>query len=174
MATTKCISANSVKVNAATIAQAGAVTDTAKNNDLSLSELNTYKRNYGSYVYKAVSTPSSGNIGTALAYGAGTFSSFVKGQYIMMVAGKYISGVATTLFQSPSSKIMNRPFNSIKVTHTVYLTGLQWSGNSYTYTRSAQAPDFLADKCLLDLGRLTYRTGSPTVTTQNYQTKYSM
>lgn len=178
MATTKCINANAQKLSgdAATIAAAGNVS--GKNSNKSLIELNTGSEQYGSTVMLAVSTESSGNLGTIKPYGAGVFQSFEKGQYIMKIAGNKISQVATTLFNGGANWMRQRPFNKIQVTHTGFLTSLSWSSNrdgqpTYTLTQSAQAPDFGADHETTTLGSLVYRTGKPIPVQEAYDTPSS-
>ena len=181
MAQTKCISANATKNNgAATIAQAGNVpSSNGLTNDLSMAELKSVNQSkYGSAVYKAVSAASSGNVGTGLSYSAGTFSSFQKNQYIMMVAGTHISGAATDRFKSPANRVNNRPFNLIKTTHTVYVTAMTWTGGrdggpTYSFTKTASAPDFGVDHETTTLGEFVYRTGKPLPTQADYPTPYS-
>lgn len=176
MATTKCINANPTKNNgAATLAQGGNVTSSI--NNLSLITLGHKKQEVGSYVVRAVSAASSGNLGTIKPYSAGVFSSFEKGSYIMKIAGTKISQVANTTMASGANYIKIRPFNKIQTTHTGFLTTFSWNSTRdgqpvYTLTQSAQAPDFLADHATT-LSELTYRTGKPLPTQADYDVSYS-
>lgn len=178
MATTKCISGNVQKKSgdAATIAAAGNVS--GKNTNKSLISLNVGSEQYGSTVKLAVSTESSGNIGTIKPYGAGVFQSYEKGQYIMKIAGNKISQVATNQFRGGANWMRQRPFNKIQSTHTGFLTALSWSSNrdggpTYTLTQSAQFPDFGIDKETTTLGQLAYRTGKPIPVQGDYSTPTS-
>jgi len=178
MATTKCISGNVQKNNAATIAQGGNVGNTAVNNSITLRTLAHKNQQVGSYVYQAVSAASSGNLGTIKPYTAGVFSSFEKGQYIMKIGGNKISQVATTTMKGGANYIKNRPFNKMQVTHTGFLTTFQWNSSRdgqpvYTLTQSAQAPDFGVDKETTTLGQLAYRTGKPLPVQGDYTTPNS-
>ncbi len=184
MAQTKCISGNVYKLNGAmTIAQAGAIPSTdATKQDLSIAELttnNNLKAQYGSKVVRAVSAVSSGNLGTIMPIAGGTFAYLNRSQFISQVAGRYINGVATTLFQSPSTKISQRPDNRLGAVHTAFLTVLTWTANpgglpTYTKTISSQAPNFGTDHALSVPAEFAYRTGKPTVVQADYIVPYSV
>lgn len=171
MASTKCINANAQLLNHATIAQAGAVATGGLTGSVALSTLKKMSAE-NPKVYKAVSAASSGNIGTGLAYGSGTFASFQKNQYVMMVAGRHISGVSTTRFMSPVSRINVRADNRTTTVHTSYLTGFSWSGATFTFTKTASNPSYGTDNGLLN-AQIVYRTGKPLPVQANLTVPYS-
>ncbi len=178
MATTKCITGNVQKLSgdAATIAAAGAAS--GKNTSKTLISLNVGSEQYGSTVMLAVSTESSGNLGTIKPYGDGVFQSWEDGSYIMKIAGTKISQVATNQFRGGANWMRQRPFNKIQVIHTGFLTAVSWSSNrdgqpTYTLTQSAQAPDFGVDRETTTLGQLAYRTGKPIPVQGDYSTPTS-
>jgi hypothetical protein len=178
MATTKCINANAQKTkgNTSTIVMAGAVTDTAHINNLTVRTLS--QNNLFNTVKEAVSANSSGNLGTIRPLNAGTFGYFARNKYVIRMVSSSISGVATTVLLGGTNKVQARNWNKIQTYRTSFLSALTWTANAdgqptYSATTTTSSLDFLADNATLNVGEFVYRTGKPLPLQADYQTPYS-
>lgn len=108
MATTKVISANAIKNDAATIVLAGTQPSDSETNPLTIGVMNSGAETLNK-VKLATSTNSSGNLGTAKVISAGTFQSYTPGNYIYPVVGSTIAGQSASTLANPASNQVVRP-----------------------------------------------------------------
>lgn len=132
MATTKVISANSIKSNTGTVAGAGTQPSTSTISELDIGDMNKGATELNK-VKMAVSTPSSGNLGTLKVISGGTFQNLTAGNYVYPVICDTIAGQANTAHATPASNQISRPIAFTEGTRRINITSWNAVTGAATY-----------------------------------------
>lgn len=171
MATTYVVADTAAKNNAATIINAGTQPTGSENTSITLSNVGK-GQNTVNKVFQAVTTASSGNVGT-LKVVTGAFQSFTKGDYVYPLIAGTIAGTASTVLDKPNSNQVVRPIaftegdRRINITSWNAVTGAATYGGNRGDAMSFGTDDAARPTSAVP-GELAFLVGGATPSQLNY------
>jgi hypothetical protein len=190
MTTIKAISGNPYKDNGATVINGGTVdSSNTVTSTKTISEISGLKDSYGSKVVEAVSTASSGNLGTLKANSSAAFAyQMVAGEYVAKIIGTKVAGLSNTVLRSGAGDFGHRRpiarwegYNRLDITDWSYTTGAATLGGAsgarvlpsgIDGTTGPDADD-AANPSFAIPGELVYMVKGSLPTQDDYKAKYS-
>lgn len=172
MATTYVVADTGAKNNHANIINAGTQPTGSDSANLTLSNAGKGASTVNK-VTQAVTTASSGNLGTLKVISGGTFQNYTEGDYIYPLIAGTIAGSANTVLDKPNSQQINRPIAFTESNRRINITSWNAVTGAATYGGNrGDAIDFGTDDAARPTravpGELAFLIGGATPSQLNY------